>query len=81
MSHRAILLGRVGGFMGGSWALLGVFVRFFRVFFRILRVLLRLLSLLVCFCACWGAPGSILEGSGTLPGGFWRPQGFIFRGF
>ena len=44
-------------------------------------LLLRLLSLLVGFCASWGAPGSILEGSGTLRGGFWRLRGSILAGF
>ena len=64
----------LGGHVGSifrSWALLG----------RILRLLLRLFSLLAGFCASWGAPASILEGSGTLWGGFWRPQGRICRCF
>ena len=54
-----------------SWALLGY----------ILRTLLRLLSLLVVFRASWGAPGSILDGSGRVRRGFSRSQGLIFQCF
>ena len=54
-----------------SWALLG----------RMLHVLLRFFSFLVGFCASWGALGSILEGFGTLWGGFWSSQSIFFEGF
>ena len=45
------------------------------------RFLLRFLSPLVAFHAFWGAPGSILEGSKTFQGGFWRLQKLIFQCF
>ena len=47
----------------------------------ILCFLLRFLSLLAGFCTSWGAPDSILEGSGKLRGEFLRSQGCIFLGF
>ena len=47
----------------------------------ILCFLLRFLSLLAGFGASWGAPDSILEGSGKLRGGFLTSQGPMFRGF
>ena len=41
----------------------------------------RSLSFLVGFFASWSAPWSILEGSKTLRGGFWRLQRLIFQRF
>ena len=52
------------------WSHVGVIFRPWAFLGRILRFLLRLLSLSHDFCASWGAPGSILEGSGLVLEGF-----------
>ena len=46
-----------------------------------MRLLLRLLLRLAGFCASWSAPGSILEGSRRVRGGFWSVRASIVRGF
>ena len=73
---------------GQTWAMLGLCWHYVGSFFALGPFLdafcascCVLLSPLVGFGALWGAPGSILAASGTLRGGFWRPQGLIVRGF
>ena len=67
--------------LGPCWRYVGSFFVLGRFLDALCISCCVLLPLLAGFDAFWGAPGSILEGSGTLRGGFWRSQGPIFRGF
>ena len=71
-----------------TWAMLGLCWHYVGSFFALGRALdafsascCVLLPPLAGFDAFWGTPGSILAGSGTLRGGFWRSKGPIFRSF
>ena len=67
--------------LGPCWYYVGTFFALGRFSDAFSASCCVLLPPLAGFDAFWGAPGSILAGSGTLRGGFWRPQGPIFRGF
>ena len=67
--------------LGPCWRYVGSFFALGRFLDALCASCCVLLLLLAGFDAFWGAPGSILEGSGMLWGGFWRSQGPIFRGF
>ena len=72
---------RPGPCLGLCWHYVGSFFALGRALDAFSASCCVLLPPLAGFDAFWGTPGSILTGSGTLRGGFWRSKGPIFRSF